>query len=152
MLVDRLLDYPFDRLAVLDVSATALERSRSRLGDRAKRVEWIEADVTGEPDLGTFDVWHDRAVFHFLTDAGDRKKYLELARRTLPVGGYLILATFAPDGPARCSDLDVCRYDAFSLAAMVGPGFDVVRELRESHLTPWGSPQAFQYAAFLRTE
>jgi ubiquinone/menaquinone biosynthesis C-methylase UbiE len=99
VLVDRLLDLPFETIAVLDISETALKRARSRLGQRAERVEWIAADVTEIKDLGTFDAWHDRAVFHFLTDAGDRRRYVELARRTVPQGGHLIVATFADEGP-----------------------------------------------------
>ena len=108
VLVDRLLDRPFERIAVLDISETALGNARSRLGERAQRVEWIAADVTEVRDLGRFDVWHDRAVFHFLTDAEDRAKY-SWARRTVPAGGHLIIATFADDGPRRCSNLDVRR-------------------------------------------
>jgi ubiquinone/menaquinone biosynthesis C-methylase UbiE len=150
VLVDRLLDLPFERIAVLDISVTALSQASSRLGTRAGRVEWIAADVTEIPDVGTFDVWHDRAVFHFLTDAADREKYVELARRTVPTGGHLIIASFADDGPKRCSDLDVCRYNAESMGAELGAGFLLVREVRETHMTPWGSSQAFFYGVFRR--
>ena len=114
------------------------------------RVEWIAADVTSVRDMGIFDVWHDRAVFHFLTEAADRKKYVELARRTVPEGGHLIIATFANDGPKRCSGLDVCRYDADSLRAELGPGFALVREASETHTTPWASSQPFFYGVFKR--
>ena len=127
VLVDRLLDRPFEEIAVLDISETALGKAKSRLGERAERVEWIVADVTEATDLGTFDVWHDRAVFHFLTDAADRRKYVELARRTVPGGGHLIIASFADDGPKRCSDLDVCRYNAETMAAELGEGFSLVQ-------------------------
>ena len=106
--------------------------------------------MTEIPDVGTFDVWHDRAVFHFLTDAGDRKTYIDLARRTLPAGGHLIVASFADDGPKRCSQLDVCRYHADSMATELGEGFSLVREAREMHTTPRGSPQAFFYGVFRR--
>jgi len=106
--------------------------------------------VTEAPELGTFDVWHDRAVFHFLTDAEDRRSYVELARETVPEGGHLVIATFADDGPKRCSDLDVCRYNAHSLASELGEGFSLVREARETHTTPWGSSQAFVYGVFER--
>jgi SAM-dependent methyltransferase len=150
ILVDRLLDLPFERIAVLDISEAALSKSRSRLGERASRVEWIVADVTEAESLGTFDVWHDRAVFHFLTDAADRRKYVELARRTVPVGGHLIIATFADDGPKRCSDLDVCRYNAKTLGAELGESFSLVRDASETHTTPWGSSQAFFYGVFRR--
>ena len=108
------------------------------------------ADVTEAPELGTFDVWHDRAVFHFLTDPADRRSYVELARKTVPEGGHLVIATFADDGPKQCSDLDVCRYNARSLASELGEGFSLVREARETHTTPWGSSQAFFYGVFQR--
>lgn len=151
VLVDRLLDLPFERIAVLDISEAALDRARSRLGERAGRVEWIVADVTESPELGAFDVWHDRAVFHFLTAAEDRRKYVELARRTVPEGGHLIVATFAGGGPKRCSDLEVCRYDARSLAAELGEGFALVRDATEVHTTPRGAAQEFTYGVFRRT-
>jgi ubiquinone/menaquinone biosynthesis C-methylase UbiE len=150
VLVDGLLDLPFAEIAVLDISETALDQVTARLGQRAKRVRWIAADVTEASDLGTFEVWHDRAVFHFLTDAEDRRKYVELARRTVPAGGHLIIASFADDGPKRCSDLDVCRYNAGSMATELGQGFSLVKEAREMHTTPWGSLQAFFYAVFRR--
>lgn len=150
VLVDRLLELSFERIAVLDVSEAALDRARSRLGERAGRVEWIVADVTESPELNAFDVWHDRAVFHFLTDAEDRRKYVELARTTVPEGGHLIVATFAEGGPKRCSDLEVCRYDARSLAAELGEGFVLVRDAAEFHTTPGGSMQEFTYGVFRR--
>lgn len=150
VLVDRLLKLPFEAIAVLDISETALGKARLRLGERARRVRWLSADVTDVDDLGTFDIWHDRAVFHFLTDVSDRKRYVELARRTVPEGGHLIVASFADDGPKRCSNLDVCRYNAESMAAELGEGFSLVREARETHTTPWGSSQAFFYGVFRR--
>jgi SAM-dependent methyltransferase len=150
VLVDRLLELPFEAIAVLDISETALGKARSRLGERARRVRWLSADVTDVEDLGTFDIWHDRAVFHFLTEASDRKRYVELARRTVPERGHLIVASFADDGPKRCSNLDVCRYNAESMAAELGEGFSLVREARETHTTPWGSSQAFFYGVFRR--
>ena len=143
VLVDTLLDLPFERNAVLDISETALGKARARLGARAGRVEWIAADVTEAQDVGTFEIWHDRAVFHFLTDAADRRKYVELARRTVPKEGYLIVATFADEGPPKCSGLDVCRYNPDSLSAAIGQGFTLVREARETHTTPWESSQQF---------
>jgi ubiquinone/menaquinone biosynthesis C-methylase UbiE len=150
VLVDRLLDLPFERIAVLDIAESALDEARRRLGDRAGRVEWIAGDVTEIGDVGTFDFWHDRAVFHFLTDAADRKKYVDLARRTVPEGGHLIIASFADDGPKRCSDLDVCRYNAASMAAELGEGFSLVGQAREMHTTPWNTSQAFFYGVFRR--
>jgi ubiquinone/menaquinone biosynthesis C-methylase UbiE len=150
LLVDRLLDLPFERIAVLDISETALAEARTRLGACAPRVEWINADLTAIEKVGTFDVWHDRAVFHFLTDASDRRKYVNLARRTLPAGGHLIIASFAADGPKRCSDLDVCRYNPASLAAELGEGFLPIQEASESHTTPRNTSQAFLYEVFRR--
>jgi SAM-dependent methyltransferase len=150
VLVDRLVDFSFEEIAVLDISETALGKARARLGERAERVRWVVADATEAPDLGTFDVWHDRAVFHFLTDPTDRRSYAELARKTVPEGGYLVIATFADDGPRQCSNLDVCRYNARSLASELGEGFSLVREARETHTTPWGSSQPFLYGVFRR--
>jgi SAM-dependent methyltransferase len=150
LLVDRLLGCPFESVTVLDISETSLAKAKSRLGERAARVEWVVADITAVDSLGTFDVWHDRAVFHFLTEAADRRKYVELARRTVPEGGHFIIASFADDGPKRCSDLDVCRYNAETMGAELGEGFSLVREARETHTTPWGSSQPFFYGVFQR--
>jgi SAM-dependent methyltransferase len=150
LLVDRLLDFPFERIAVLDIAKTAWDKARLRLGERAKRVERIAADVTEIQDVGTFDVWHDRAVFHFLTDRADREKYVSLARRTVPEGSHLIIASFADDGPQQCSDLDVCRYNAESMAAELGAEFSLIQEAREMHSTPWNASPAFFYGVFRR--
>ncbi len=150
LLVDRLLDRDFAKIAVLDISQRALATARGRLADRAEQVEWIAGDVTMLDDVGQFDVWHDRAVFHFLTKAQDRRRYVELALRTLPRGGHLILGTFALAGPPKCSDLDVCRYDAQRLSGELGPQFELVRQLAHTHATPWGKPQPFFFALFER--
>ena len=150
VLVDWLLDVPFEKIAVLDVSETALSTARSRLGERAASVDWIAADITEAQSLGTFDVWHDRAVFHFLTDAADRRRYVELARRTVRPAGHLVIASFADDGPRRCSDLDVCHYNAGSMASELGEGFSLVKQARETHTTPSGCSQAFFYGVFRR--
>jgi hypothetical protein len=150
VLVDRLLAVPFEKIAVLDISETALSQAKARLGERAGRVEWIAADITETETLGTFQIWHDRAVFHFLTDAADRRKYVELARRTVPRSGHLIVASFADDGPKWCSDLEVCRYHAETMADELGEGFSLIREARETHTTPWGSSQPFFYGVFRR--
>jgi SAM-dependent methyltransferase len=152
VLVDRLLDLPFGEIAVLDISEIAIGKAKARLGERAQRVRWVVADVTEAPELGVFDVWHDRAVFHFLTDPADRRSYIELARGTVPQGGHLIIATFADDGPKQCSNLQVCRYNTRSLASELGEGFALAREARETHTTPWGSSQAFFYGVFKRLQ
>jgi SAM-dependent methyltransferase len=150
VLVDRLLDRGLERVAVLDISATALERSKSRLGDRATQVNWIVADVTTVESLGQFDVWHDRAVFHFLTDPEDRRKYVELASRTIPLGGHLVIGAFGTDGPPKCSGLDVCRYDAKLLTKELGASFQLIREVPHQHITPGGQPQKFFFGLFDR--
>jgi hypothetical protein len=113
-------------------------------------VQWVAADVTEVPELGMFDVWHDRALFHFLTDRADRQRYVALVRRTVPEGSHLIIAGFADDGPRQCSNLDVCRYNAGSLGAELGAAFALVRAANETHDTPWGAPQAFFYGVFRR--
>jgi len=108
------------------------------------------ADVAENPQLGSFDVWHDRAVFHFLTASADRAAYTALLARTVPVGGHLIIATFALDGPEKCSGLEVRRYDGQKLSSELGPRFDLLRSVPELHLTPWGGRQSFQYSLFKR--
>jgi ubiquinone/menaquinone biosynthesis C-methylase UbiE len=149
-LVDHLLDAGLKRIAVLDIAASSLAVSIRRLGDRARKVEWIVADVTTVADVGRFDIWHDRAVFHFLTSEADRRHYVRLAERTLLPGGTAIMATFASDGPERCSGLEVRRYDADQLAKQCGPGFELSQSERYVHTTPSGSHQKFLFATFHR--
>ncbi len=149
-LVDKLLDARFEKVAVLDISEVALERTKSRLGERAKQVEWIVADVAAVQSIGTFDVWHDRAVFHFLKEQQDRKNYVELAARTVPFGGHLIVGTFALDGPLKCSGLEICRYDATLLSQEFGSAFKLVHEVAHTHTTPTGKPQKFIFGLFER--
>ncbi|HEY2897044.1 MAG TPA: class I SAM-dependent methyltransferase [Gemmatimonadaceae bacterium] len=146
-LVDALLDRGVARIAVLDISRAALEHSKARLGARAASVEWIEADIT-RVDLGanaTYDVWHDRAVFHFLTHRDDRRRYVAAARRAIRPGGVALIATFSLQGPTRCSGLDVVRYDSELLARELGNGFSVERSVDDLHHTPSGAAQAFTY-------
>jgi SAM-dependent methyltransferase len=149
-LVDRLLDLGLDDMAVLDISEAGLDIAKRRLGDRAAGVRWIVADVTRIEDIGEFDVWHDRAVFHFLNDPDDRRRYVALAERTVRPGGTAVVATFAPDAPPTCSGLDVCRYDAEGLAQECGPGFSLIGTTSHVHTTPRGVRQPFQYSAFRR--
>jgi SAM-dependent methyltransferase len=149
VLVDRLRDAGY-AVAVLDLSVAALARSRARLGIRADDVRWIVADVTTVADVGHHEVWHDRAVFHFLTERAQRAAYVALLSRTVPVGGHAVIATFALDGPEKCSGLPVCRYDGSALARELGAGFQLLRSEPETHLTPWGKPQSFQYGVFVR--
>jgi 2-polyprenyl-3-methyl-5-hydroxy-6-metoxy-1,4-benzoquinol methylase len=138
--------------AVLDVSAAALARARARLGARGEQVRWIIGDVTAHPDLGgTFDVWHDRAVFHFLTEPAAREAYAALLGASLrPGAGHAVIATFASDGPKQCSGLPVRRYDAAALAAELGGGVRLLKSISRTHHTPWGKPQSFQYSVFKR--
>lgn len=149
-LVDALAARGLDCLAVLDISGAALERARERLGARASVPTWIEADVAGNWSLEPMDIWHDRAVFHFLTDAADRRSYVNHLRRTLKVGGTAIVATFALDGPTSCSGLPVVRYDPEVLNDTLGEDLSLVETRRHVHTTPWGATQSFQYCRFLR--
>lgn len=145
VLVDCLLDDGYTHLAVLDVSGAALNHSRSRLGARAGTVEWFEADVTSFEPPHRFGLWHDRAVFHFLTGADDRRGYVATLHRTLQPGGTVVISTFALDGPAKCSGLDVVRYDEQAISAELGPEFQLQEVRRETHVTPWQSEQRFIY-------
>jgi SAM-dependent methyltransferase len=149
-LIDHLAARGMNCLAVLDVSAAALDRAQRRLGEAAGVPVWIEADVTGEWTLKLMDIWHDRAVFHFLTTQHDQARYLERLRRVLKVRGSAIIATFAEDGPERCSGLPVVRYSPESLARRLGSDFVLVESRRHIHHTPRGSAQAFQYSRFIR--
>lgn len=150
-LVDALLERGFRHLTVLDISEKALAHSRSRLGERAGEVRWIEADVTAADLPGPFDLWHDRAVFHFLTDAEDRAAYVQRLVNAVPTGGHAVIATFAEDGPERCSGLPVVRYTAEGLDAELGPAFALRDTFRELHETPAGKEQSFVYCRFERT-
>jgi hypothetical protein len=138
-LVDFLLAEGFESVAVLDISATAVQ---------ANRATWLVADITQAENLGQFDNWHDRAVFHFLTNLEDRRKYVDLATQTVRIGGHLIMGTFALDGPHRCSGLEVCGYDAEKLCHELGPHFKLVRELSRTHVTPAGKEQRFFFGVF----
>lgn len=146
-LVDDLLDRGFDNVTVLDVSRLALDAARRRLGPRARRVRWTVADVT-EVELATdaYDLWHDRAVLHFMVEDTDRDAYVANLRRALRPGGHVVLATFAPDGPSRCSGLPVRRYSAQGLLEAIGPGFALADSCDETHVTPAGTEQRFTWA------
>jgi 2-polyprenyl-3-methyl-5-hydroxy-6-metoxy-1,4-benzoquinol methylase len=145
-LVDDLITAGFQRITVLDISTTALELARERLGARASDVNWVEADMTQvELPHQAYDVWHDRAVFHFLTQVADRQRYINTVRHAVRTGGHVILATFAPDGPDRCSGLDVVRYSPESLHGEFGETFELVDSSPETHHTPFGTEQRFIY-------
>jgi len=145
-LVDDLLARGYTNVTVLDISSTAIEANRKRLGKDADLVRWIVADVT-QVDLesAAYDVWHDRAVFHFLTEAGDRAAYVRQVARAMRRGGHVIISAFGPEGPMKCSGLDVVRYDADSLHAEFGSRFRLVSSSKELHQTPFGTTQQFLY-------
>lgn len=145
-LVDGLLSSGYRRVTVLDLSAAALIQAQQRLGTAAASVTWVEADVlTARLPADAIDVWHDRAVFHFLTLAADREQYIAQVRHTVRPGGYVMVATFAEDGPARCSGLDVARYSPGTLQGAFGPEFTTIESRRDEHRMPNGVIQAFTY-------
>jgi SAM-dependent methyltransferase len=147
-LVDNLVERGFEDVTVLDLSEAALEAAKARLRDDAGHVHWILADVTVWEPLKAYDIWHDRAAFHFLTEDHDRAAYVARLERALKVGGYAIIATFALDGPERCSGLPVVRYDPESLGQTLGRSFRLVDTRRHAHATPWGTEQSFQFSVF----
>lgn len=149
-LAGALLDLGYANPLALDVSATGLECAEARLGARAEHVTWIVADITRNPELPPVDLWHDRAVLHFLTDEADQMAYAHLAAKTVTRDGHLVVATFAPDGPERCSDLLVHRYDGSSLAKLFESAFELLEEAREVHVTPTGAEQRFTWTVFRR--
>ena len=149
-LVDALVREGFRSISVLDVSDKGLATSRERLGRRAKNVIWIVADVTAWHPDKTYDVWHDRAAFHFLTEPADRAAYAECVRKAVRPGGHIIIGTFAPDGPERCSGLPVLRHDATSIGELLGASFKLIESRRHDHQTPGGSMQRFQFSRFRR--
>jgi len=145
-LVDGLLDAGYRDVTVLDLSGAALAVAHERLGARAASVRWIEADVLAAPLApSAYAVWHDRAVFHFLTEARDRAAYVAAAHAAVRCGGHVIVASFAPDGPAKCSGLEVVRYSAGEIHAQFGAGFRQLDSVRDEHHTPRGAVQAFAY-------
>ncbi len=132
-LVDALLDAGFGNVTVLDLSEKALATSKTRLGARSTKVTWIAADVTAWEPAQTYDVWHDRAAFHFLIDPRDRAAYTERVLRAVRQGGHVIIGTFAPDGPERCSGLPVARHNAASLGEILGPSFKLIESRKHAH-------------------
>ncbi|HTS50318.1 MAG TPA: class I SAM-dependent methyltransferase [Bryobacteraceae bacterium] len=145
-LVDDLLARGYQHVTVLDISPTALKVTRARLGPLAEQVQWIAAGLL-EADLTRhgYDVWHDRAVFHFLTSDNERVAYVRQALRAVRPGGHVIVGTFGPEGPQRCSGLDVVRYDAASLHDQFGRSFRLLESRQELHRTPFGTTQQFLY-------
>ena len=145
-LVDDLLAQGYTNLTVLDISSTAIEANRKRLGKAADLVRWVVADVTRvDLESAAYDVWHDRAVFHFLTEASDRAAYVRQVARTVRRGGHVIVSAFGPEGPMKCSGLEVVRYDSDSLHAEFGSSFRLISSSKELHQTPFGTTQQFLY-------
>ena len=147
-LVDYLLDDGFENVTVLDISAKSLEKAKKRLGEKANKVNWIVSDITEfEPNM-TFDVWHDRATFHFLTKTDQIKKYLKIARNS--VSGFLTIGTFSKNGPEKCSGLEIKQYNEEQLESELKDGFDKIKCVTEDHLTPFKATQNFLFCSFKR--
>jgi SAM-dependent methyltransferase len=149
-LVDELLARGLCKVAVLDLSGAALQTAKDRLGERAREVRWIVDDITEWKPSGQFDIWHDRAAFHFLTEDKDRQAYVKRLKATLRVGGQAVIGTFSLDGPEKCSGLPIMRYDANGLQSALGASFELVESRHVEHQTPWGSVQKFQFARLER--
>jgi SAM-dependent methyltransferase len=151
-LVDDLVGRGYRHVTVLDISPAAIEVAKGRLGPAGASVHWITGDITAvDLEAARYDVWHDRAVFHFLTSADDRAAYVRQVAHSVRLGGHVIVATFGLDGPDKCSGLDVVRYDAENLHGEFGPKFRLLDSVTELHETPWGTPQRFVYC-FCRME
>jgi ubiquinone/menaquinone biosynthesis C-methylase UbiE len=149
VLVDRLLDAGYTNVTVLDVSEAGIDVARARLGGRRDRVAWLVQDIVAwQPPQAAFTLWHDRAVLHFLVEEADREAYLRVLDRGLRKGGFAIIAPFAPTGPEKCSGLPVRRYSGAMLREMLGPGYRLVEERPQTHVTPWGSRQDFTWCLF----
>jgi trans-aconitate methyltransferase len=147
-LVDYLLDEGFENITVLDISAKSLEKAKNRLGEKANKVNWIVSDITAfEPSM-TYDVWHDRATFHFLTTTEQIKKYMKTARKS--VCGFLAIGTFSKNGPEKCSGLEIMQYNEEELTAELKDGFDKIKCVTKDHLTPFDTKQNFLFCSFKR--
>jgi ubiquinone/menaquinone biosynthesis C-methylase UbiE len=145
-LIDDLLERGYQRVSVLDISQKAIDVTRDRLGERGDSVSWLVGDITTmELPKQQYEVWHDRAVFHFLTESAKREAYVQQVREAVKVGGHVIVASFGPTGPRTCSGLDVVRYDADSLHGEFGAQFQLVKHVEEQHQTPFGTTQEFVY-------
>jgi SAM-dependent methyltransferase len=151
-LAAQLIEHGFEAVTVLDVSAHALNQAQTAAGPAAEAIEWIHADLLTWQPPRTWRIWHDRAVFHFLTEPADRAAYLATMRRALTAGGTVILGTFAPDGPAHCSGLPVARYTPGTLAAELGTGFTLTQAHHVRHHTPTGAAQPFTWITARRSD
>ena len=147
-LVDYLLDEGYENVTVLDISAQALEKAKKRLGEKSRKVNWVVSDITEFRPDNTFDVWHDRATFHFLTSADQVTKYMDTARKS--VSGYLTIGTFSNIGPEKCSGLNIKQYSEKTLTSELKNGFDKIRSINEDHITPFDTIQNFLFCSFKR--
>ena len=149
-LVDHLVAQGYENLTVLDISSAALEKAKARLGEPAQKVNWIVGDITEVTLSGTYDLWHDRAVFHFLTEQFDKDRYLANLKAALKPGGHLVIASFCLEGPQKCSGLPVCRYSSESLQQELGEDFELIQVENETHVTPFNVHQEYVFCRFLR--
>ena len=151
-LVDHLLDRGYNNVAVLDISSQAIEHAKTRLGPRADQVEWFIQDITQFQAPRKFHCWHDRAVFHFLTDSDDRQRYVENLNRALESNADVLIATFAIGGPEKCSGLDIVQYDAEKIQEVLGAEFELLDVKHEIHITPGNAQQKFNYFHFRKIQ
>ena len=149
-LVDYLSDDGFKKIAVLDISSKALACTKTRLGDKSTEIEWFEDDITIFNPPHQFSLWHDRAVFHFLTAKADRNSYINILKNALEENGHLIIAAFSISGPTKCSGLDIIQYDAEKLKAELGDTFKLIEQASETHITPANQEQKFGYFHFIK--
>lgn len=149
VLIDRLQEKGFTSLAVLDISNNALLSAKKRLGDKADKVNWYEADITQFNSPQSFSLWHDRAVFHFLTNKQDREKYVNVLKKSLKPDGHLIIAAFSIGGPEKCSGLDIVQYDENKMSAALGSDFKLLESRSETHVTPTDKEQSFTYFHYI---
>ena len=148
LLVDFLLDLGFTNISVLDISSHAIERAKVRLGEKASLVTWIVSDINDFEPTEMYDLWHDRAAFHFLTTQKDIERYVELVSKHAK---QLVIGTFSTNGPFKCSGLEITQYDENELGQLFGPhGFKVLTTKREDHMTPFGTTQNFVFASFVK--
>jgi len=152
LLVDYLLEQGYSDLTILDISAAALEQAKARLGNRAGVPCWVQAEVTRFSPVRQYGLWHDRAAFHFLTDPEERQSYVNVLTRSLASQGQAIIATFSPQGPEKCSGLDIVQYDASRISEVLGPAYVLLEQQEELHVTPSGGEQWFNYFRFQKNE
>lgn len=145
-LVDYLIEEGYENITVLDISAKALEKAKERLGSSASKIKWIATDITAFEPIETYDIWHDRAAFHFLTTSEQVSKYISIAEKNIT--GFMVLGTFSKKGPTKCSGLDIQQYDEISLSEKFETGFEKINCITEDHITPFGTTQNFVFCSF----